>query len=225
MRKNVGTFFARYYYFLWYHHSWWQFQVKLLNWMTTSVDIWTGRSSLQWVYRRFWMSSGYHCANCSKVWSGVTLYLLVEFIPITVFYVLILTFWINMISAPMTCNNYCLILHSQLTIYLIFKDPVSINMLTTQSHYSSVAYLVIIIVGTFYGIWNLDILKYVVPPLCINHKLSIIHIEFLNCISTLYPLFLVILTWIFIELHSQNFRPLGEVWFSAINPWRPWYKC
>ena len=69
----------------------------------------------------------------------------------------------------------CFILYSQVMVYLIFKDPVTINMLTTQCHYSSVAYLVIIIAGTFYGIWNLNILKYVAPRLCISHKLSIIN--------------------------------------------------
>ena len=159
------------------------------------------------------MSFGYKCANCSKPWSGVTLYLLVEFIPVTVFYFLILTFRINMTSVPMTG----FILYSQLMVYTIFKDPITINKLTTQSHYSSVAYLVII-VGTFYSIWNLDLLKYVLPPLCINQKLSIIHIEFLNCLSALYPLLLVILTWIFVELHSRNCRPLVVVW-------KPFHRC
>ena len=77
-----------------------------------------------------------------------------------------------MTTTPVTC----FILYSQLMVYLVYKDPITINQLTTQSHYSSVAYLVII-VETFYCIWNLDLLKYVLSPLCINHKLTIIHIS------------------------------------------------
>ena len=215
--RNIGTFFARCYYFQLPNGNITAdgyFQIP--NNVSELNDYMCGHMNRKGVvcsecidgFGPTVTSFGYKCTNCSKAWSGVALYILVEFVPITIFYVLVLTFRINMTSAPMTC----FILYSQLMVYLIFKDPVTINMLTTQSHYSSIAYLVIIIVGTFYGIWNLDLLKYVVPPLCINHKLSIIHIEFLNGISTLYPLFLVILTWIFIELHSQNFRPLVVLW-------------
>ena len=152
-------------------------------------------------------SFGYKCANCSNSWSGVTLYIIVEFVPITVFYLLILTFRINMTSAPMTC----FILYSQVMVYGIFKDPITINKIITQSHNSCVAYPVMF-AGIFYGFWNLDFLKYVVPPLCISSKLNIIHIEFLSCLSALYSLCLVILTWICVELHGRNFRPLVIIW-------------
>ena len=37
-------------------------------------------------------------------------------------------------------------------------------------------------------------------------------------ISVVYPLFLIFLTWVCIELHGRNFRPL--VWL-----WRPFHRC
>ena len=48
-------------------------------------------------------STGFTCSNCTSAWYGVPLYLIVEFVPIAVLYFLILTFQINITSAPMTC--------------------------------------------------------------------------------------------------------------------------
>ena len=222
-KRNVGTFFARCYYFqLPYSNTTADGYFHLPSNVSELNDYMCGHN----MNRKGLVCSecidgfgpsvtsfGYKCANCSEPWSGVALYILVEFVPITIFYLLILTFRISMTSAPMTC----FILYSQLMVYVIFKDPVTISTLITQSHYSSVVYFVII-VGTFYGIWNLDLLKYIVPPFCISHKLSIIHIEFLNCVSAFYPLILVFLTWICVELHSQNFRPLVVLW-------KPFHRC
>ena len=48
-------------------------------------------------------SFGYECANCTNVWYGVPLFLVVEFVPITLLYLIILVFQISVTSAPMPC--------------------------------------------------------------------------------------------------------------------------
>ena len=48
-------------------------------------------------------SFGYKCANCTDAWYGVPLFLIIEFVPITVFYLVILVFQISVTSAPMPC--------------------------------------------------------------------------------------------------------------------------
>ena len=70
-----------------------------------------------------------------------------------------------------------------------------------------------------YGIWNLDFIRYVVPPFCVSqtHKLQPIHIELLNYVSVVYPLFFI-LTWVCVELHGHNFRPI-------VLFWRPFHRC
>ena len=72
--------------------------------------------------------------------------------------------------------------------------------------------------GSFYGIWNLDPLRYAIPPHCISTKLSIIHIEFLGCVSALYSLSLIFLTWVFIELRDRNFQ-------LFVILWKPFHGC
>ena len=158
-------------------------------------------------------SFGYKCAHCSDSWSGVLLYVLIEFGPATLFYFIVLTFRISATSAPMTC----FILYSQLIVYTVFKDPVTVDNIVAQSQTKGVDVLVKV-TGSLYGIWNLEFMKYIVPPICISSKLSVIHVEFISCLSALYSLFLIVLTWICVELHGHNFRPL-------VLLWRPFHRC
>ena len=106
-------------------------------------------------------SFGYKCVNCSDSWSGVLLYILVEFGPTTLFYFIVLTFRISMTSAPMTC----FVFYSQLIDYTLFKDPVILNKIVVQSQSKVVEY-VMVVIGSVYGIWNLDFWKYLIPPIC-----------------------------------------------------------
>ena len=46
---------------------------------------------------------GYRCVNCTNTWYGVPLFLFLEFVPITVFYLIVLVFQISVTSAPMPC--------------------------------------------------------------------------------------------------------------------------
>lgn len=158
-------------------------------------------------------SVAYMCSNCSSLWSGVLLYILVEFGPSTIFYIIVLTFRINMTSAPMPCFVW----FSQLIVYVLLKDTSELNELLAQSHSGSSRYIMMF-VGSLFGIWNLDILKYILPPFCISRKLNIIHIELLECFSAFYPLFLIFLTWVCVEIHGHNFRPV-------VLLWKPFHRC
>ena len=46
-------------------------------------------------------STKFRCSDCSNAWYGVPLYLLLELVPVTVFYLVLLLFQINLTSAPM----------------------------------------------------------------------------------------------------------------------------
>ena len=59
-------------------------------------------------------SFGYKCANCTDARYGVPLFQLLEFFPITVFYLIILVFQISVTSSPMPC----FIMYAQLIIHL-----------------------------------------------------------------------------------------------------------
>ena len=145
---------------------------------------------------------GYSCSNCSSAWYGIPFYLLLEFVPVTVFYLIILFFQIGFTSAPFTAFA----LYSQIAVYgvTIVFGPYSFET-SPIVYYFSLAI-------SFYGIWNLDFFRYIIPPFCLSSRLRIIHIVLLNYISAFYPLCLVGLTWVCIELHSRNFKLFIWIW-------------
>lgn len=65
---------------------------------------------------------------------------------------------------------------------------------------------------TFYGIWSLDFFRYIIPPFCLSSRLKVIHLVLLTYISAVYPLCLIGLTWMCIELHSHNFKLFIWIW-------------
>ena len=154
------------------------------------------------------MSPGHTCSNCTN-FLGIPLYILIELVPLTVFYFIILVFHINLTSSPMTCY----IFFSQLFIAAMSMDgnPELSKLLSGGMGYKTAVFSV-------YGIWSLDTFFSVLPPFCVSSKLNTIHITLLGYVTVLYPLCLIIMTWISVELHDRNFRLL--VWL-----WRPFHGC
>ena len=71
---------------------------------------------------------------------------------------------------------------------------------------------------TVYGIWNLDFFRYLVPPFCINENMTTLQIVSLEYLLALYPLLLITVTYILIELHDRGCRVL-------VLMWRPFHRC
>ena len=164
------------------------------------------------------MSVGFdiQCANCSGTWYGVPLFLFLEFFPITVFYFIILLFQINITSGSITCY----IMYSQLLVIaydrIIAGDNFEITDILLTASTNSKLFLKILL--TVYDIWNLRFFRYFIPPFCISSRLKPIHLVFFSYISVFYPLCLMAVTWVCIELYDRNFRPL--IWLC-----RPFLRC
>ena len=148
-------------------------------------------------------STGYDCSNCMGAWYGIPLYLFLEFVPITIFYLIVIVFGIRVTSAPMTC----FVMYSQLIVMVvsIYSRP----YFPLQS--SSFNTFLKVIVLPFY-IWSLDFFRYVLPPFCISSKLEITHIFLLNYIPAVYSLCLIAITWACIKLYSRDIKPFVHLW-------------
>ena len=116
------------------------------------------------------------CSNCTGAWYGVPLYLFLEFIPITVFYIIILLLRVNLTSAPMVA----FVFFSQTIIagFQNFGDHVIFEQTT--------AYNWILTVLTLYAFWNLDIFRYIFPPFCVSPELKHIHVVLIYYVSAFY---------------------------------------
>ena len=157
-------------------------------------------------------SPNFRCSDCTNAWYGMPLYLLLELVPVTIFYLIVLIFQLNITSAPMLS----FVFYSNIVVFVINNVNALQNLSQNQSFST--------IVAIFYGIWTLDFFRYSVPPFCISPNLKITHVLLLQSISTIFLLILIAITWIFIELHSRDYKIivwpwqlLNRVFFTHIN--------
>ena len=148
------------------------------------------------------ISLGLVCSNCTGVWYGIPLYLFLEFVPITVFYFIILFFRVNLTSAPMVA----FVFYSQIIISTFLAFGINLKFETPAAYYFTHAFV------TFYGFLNLDFFRFILPPFCVSSHLKNMHIIAIDYVSAFYPLCLICITWIAIKLHFWNFKPVVWLW-------------
>lgn len=111
-------------------------------------------------------SYGFQCANCTDAWYGVSVYLVMEFVPITVFYLLILAFQLSVTTAPMTS----FILYSQISS-LSFRTFATLQA-TFEYEQGGAMFFPFKLVTAFYGVWNLNFARFLLPPFCLSPNLK-----------------------------------------------------
>ena len=156
------------------------------------------------------------CSNCSKLGSeyfAVPLYFLLELTPIILFFIFLILFRVNITSGPLLgylifCQVItCLSNMDQELIDYILSDISPLLKVLLQASLS---------VSQFWSMHSF--FKSLIPPFCISEKLTGIHIQLLPIISATYPVVLVIITCILMELHARNCRIIHILWkpFSII---------
>ena len=105
--------------------------------------------------------------------------------------------------------TFC-VMYSQIGCYIFTQAPFSIFFKSSSAYRPTSDSVKILTV--LHGVWNLGFFRYVMPPLCVSPNPRNIHILFLGYISAAYPLLLIILTLISIELYSHNFQPFVWLW-------------
>ena len=150
----------------------------------------------------------YHrkCIQCtsSDTRKGIALFLLLSFLPTTVFFLIVMICSIDIASGPMNAALTIL----QVTLAEINQNP-SDFVFRSSNPFS---YYPIIFLLTFYGVWNLDFLRYVLPPFCISESLSNLQADALDYVTAVYPLLLIFVTYICVEMYDNKYRLLVILW-------------
>ena len=125
-------------------------------------------------------------------------YIAIAYIPLTVFLMIVFCFRISATSV-------------QLNAFVLFSQVVSAPPLVHAISYTLKNWPKTLaqIGATFYGIWNLDFLRTVFPQICLD--LSSLQVLALDYAIAFYPLLLMIIFYVFIELHVSNCRPIASV--------------
>ena len=150
-------------------------------------------------------SAGSQCVRCSAV--NIVYYLLLQYLPTTILFVVVIVFRISITSAPMA--HYVLFCNA--LVFLFRLDIGEYANLIHRSLHKSIS-----VTGNFIlilnSMWTLDFFYIVSPPLCVSVHMEEIYIPFLDTVATLYPFILLLLTYVGIELHAHDFKPVVRLW-------------
>ena len=157
-------------------------------------------------------SVGSKCIPCSPI--NILYYLLLQYLPTTLIFLLFIIFRPNITSAPMIN-------------YVIFCDCLVLGFRMNVWSYTKLEnYVVAKFVLTLCAIWSFDTLLFVSPPLCISENLQEIYIPFLEFLATTFPFLLLLLTYGLIQMHAKNFKPVVLLWrpFNSVyvHSYRAW---
>ena len=146
------------------------------------------------------------CAKCSNATTlNVIKFVAAAFIPLTVFYLLVVFFKFNANSPALQVY----ILGAQM-----FGAPASCRYIIVQ--YGTSIYLALM--TTFVGIWNLDFFRLHYKGICL--PISSLTALSLDYAIAFYPLFLIFLTFLATELHARGFRIVVFLW----SPFRRMFR-
>ena len=142
------------------------------------------------------------CVNCSGGHYNWAKYVAVALLPLTLFFILVVTFQISVTLPPMVALVHILQLIVAPQVLCARLTPPTVSSISIAPR----------ILYTIYGIWNLDFFRTVIPPEAVCLKMATIHTLALDYLVALYPLILMVITHILIEPHARNFWPLVWVW-------------
>ena len=154
---------------------------------------------------------GLMCAECHYGPAiGWMLYFFCALFPITVFYIFVIIFNIRATAPPFSafvlmCQAFCMMELTYVPLEMRLGEYKKLSILLQA-------------VRVLCGFWNLDFFRYLVPPFCVSSNLSTLQALSLEYVHVIYPLFLILLTSICIELHARNCTLLTVMW-------KPFHKC
>ena len=158
-------------------------------------------------------SSTYECKNDTHHLSRWFEAFAVTLLPLTVFFTIAVVFHISMTSA--STNGYLFFSHVMTIQIQVLVIRSGWNLMLTQQHFHNVpsagsALSKIILIP--YSIWNFDFFRIADSSVCLHSSLRIMHVLALHYIIALYPILLIIATYVIIELHARNCRVIVCLW-------------
>ena len=151
------------------------------------------------------------CSKCDSYEAANSLkYAAIAFLPVTLFYILVLVFKFRA-NSPLICEFilFCQLIGSSFQLRF---DGVDLF-----EHKSKNSKQLTLIGLSIYGIWNLDFGRLLYKPFCLHPSLSTHQVIALDYLIAVYPLLLILLTYFLVKLHD-NYR-------LAVTICRPFLWC
>ena len=152
------------------------------------------------------------CVNCSRenFVRNLFQYVAVAYLPLTAAFFFVITFKISVTSGHMVAY----ILTCQ-----ILTTPTLLRVMTLDDPFINQFIL------SLYAVWNLDFLRLTYPPFCLHPGMTSLHVLALDYLVGVYPLVLILLTYIAVTLHDRYpaivrmCRPMYRVFMCIRREW------
>ena len=161
------------------------------------------------------------CVKCTNYSTNWLRYIAVAFLPLTIFYVIIVVFRISA-STP---KLRCLILVSQIAAmpghlrYLYTLEQNYMEGMIVSKKFINVGL-------SLFAIWNLDFFRAVYHPFCIHPNIGSLGVLALDYLTAMYPLILIFATYCCINFYDNYsiirwlLKPLHRCCFYFRKEWK-----
>ena len=170
-------------------------------------------------------SESYDCIVCNSLHArDLILYLVIELLPTTLFFMAILFFHIGITTGA--ANGFIFFAQMITTPLEVLFLTYAFTLYVPDNKYFT-STMTDLIINPYY-IWNLNFVRIFDPHICLHPKLKVVHVIALRYASALYPLLLLMITYVVIELKARNIRLVTFLWrllcFSCVR-WRRVWKA
>lgn len=155
------------------------------------------------------------CKNCTTIVAGVFQYMAVAFVPLTVFYMIVIVFRISVTSEKLV--GYVMV--SQ-----VLTMPAQVRYISTI-HTTQTGKRAVQVAISLHAIWNLDFFKSLYSPFCFNNRMSSLALVSLDYLVAFYPLCLIILTYVLVRIHDKSpamtraWKPIHKMFSHIRHRW------
>ena len=136
------------------------------------------------------------CVNCTDYSGNWVKYVSISFLPPTVLFLFVVIFSVSVTSNP-------------LNVYVFVSQMITAPPILRMSSGLKVWGQLGI---SLYSVWNLDFFRVLYSPFCLHPKMTTLQALALDYAIAVYPLLLIVMTYVLVEMHDSNFRIIVYLW-------------
>ena len=134
------------------------------------------------------------CVKCVDYKYNWLKYIAVAYLPLTVFFLIIITFKLSANSSLLI--GYVTVSQMNAT-YNLVQVIIELNFQNIRFNYISN------VITGLYSIWNLDFFRSIYPPFCLHPNMSALGVLSLDYLVAIYPMVAAVLTYIIVQKFSN----------------------
>ena len=147
------------------------------------------------------LSYNLSCVECPDGHKNWWKFILVGFVPLTVFYLFIVVFNINVTSSR---------LHGVVWYSQFMSTPAFVRVILLVLSIERKYLTVVKVIFAFYSLWSLDIFRSILPNICLNvTTLQALTLEYL---LAFYPFVLILISYLLIVLYDRRVPVIVTLW-------------